>query len=201
MERPFSAYQGDEPYVFVCYSHANAEIVYPELVWLRDQGCNVWYDEGISPGGSWTDELADAIDRSNLLLFFGSPESVVSKHCVSEIGYAIDNDIPVLAVYLKETDLPSGMRLRLNSQQAVNKYAMNIDQYKNSLLKGTTKYLSLTESQSTDRLVLSGKLIPGLRASAGNKSVAVLPLASRSTDPEDEVLSDGISEERYCQVN
>ena len=30
MERPFPAYDGDEPYVFVCYSHEDPEIVYPE---------------------------------------------------------------------------------------------------------------------------------------------------------------------------
>ena len=31
MDRPFPAYQGDQPYIFVCYSHADTEIVFPEL--------------------------------------------------------------------------------------------------------------------------------------------------------------------------
>ena len=57
MEKPFAAYQGTEPYVFVCYAHDDSAIVYPELVWLRNQGVNVWYDEGISPGTEFPDEL------------------------------------------------------------------------------------------------------------------------------------------------
>ncbi len=48
MEKPFPAYQGDEPYVFVSYSHADTERVYAELARLNDQGFNIWYDEGIS---------------------------------------------------------------------------------------------------------------------------------------------------------
>ncbi|MCH8142813.1 MAG: toll/interleukin-1 receptor domain-containing protein [Proteobacteria bacterium] len=68
LDTPFPAYTGDEPYIFVSYAHADNEIVYPEIQWLRDQGFNVWYDEGISPGTVWRDELADSIEGSNLYL-------------------------------------------------------------------------------------------------------------------------------------
>ena len=68
MDTPFPAYTGDEPYIFVSYAHADNEIVYSEIQWLRDQGFNVWYDEGISPGTVWRDELADSIEGSNLYL-------------------------------------------------------------------------------------------------------------------------------------
>ncbi|MFB3106115.1 MAG: toll/interleukin-1 receptor domain-containing protein [Pseudomonadales bacterium] len=68
LDTPFPAYTGDEPYIFVSYAHADNEIIYPEIQWLRDQGFNVWYDEGISPGTVWRDELADSIEGSNLYL-------------------------------------------------------------------------------------------------------------------------------------
>ena len=49
MQRPFPAYKGDDPYIFICYAHADAEVVYPELVWLKKEGCNgsanVWQGE------------------------------------------------------------------------------------------------------------------------------------------------------------
>ena len=41
LEKPFPAYKGDEPYVFVCYAHGDADVVYPEIAWLHDQGFNV----------------------------------------------------------------------------------------------------------------------------------------------------------------
>ena len=47
MDRPFAAYTGDEPYVFVSYSHDNSSVVFPELAWLKESGFNIWYDEGI----------------------------------------------------------------------------------------------------------------------------------------------------------
>jgi len=37
MEKP-SAYRGNDPCVFVCYAHDDAEIVYPEIAWLQAQG-------------------------------------------------------------------------------------------------------------------------------------------------------------------
>lgn len=30
LERPFPAYKGDEPYIFVSYAHADEDMVYPE---------------------------------------------------------------------------------------------------------------------------------------------------------------------------
>ncbi len=36
MERPFQAYKGEDPYIFVSYAHADAALVYPELVRLKE---------------------------------------------------------------------------------------------------------------------------------------------------------------------
>ena len=31
LDRPFEAYRGDEPYVFICYAHDDQAVVYPEI--------------------------------------------------------------------------------------------------------------------------------------------------------------------------
>ena len=41
MDLPFTAYRGDDPYIFVSYSHEDRDIVFPRIQWLRDQGFNV----------------------------------------------------------------------------------------------------------------------------------------------------------------
>ena len=79
MDRPFSAYKGDELYVFVSYSHSDSSAVYSELVFLKDSGFNVWYDEGIEAGSEWREEIADAIKAASLFVFFVSSESVESQ--------------------------------------------------------------------------------------------------------------------------
>ena len=63
MERPFPAYEGDEPYIFVSYAHDDAGLVYAEITQLKDAGFHIWYDEGISPGSEWTEALGNAIKR------------------------------------------------------------------------------------------------------------------------------------------
>ena len=103
MKKPFTAYQGDEPFVFVSYAHDDAEFVYPELVRLREQGVNIWYDEGISPGELFTNELANGIGNCETFLFFVSPSSVASRNCLNEVQFAVSRGKRLVAIHLKET--------------------------------------------------------------------------------------------------
>ena len=57
MDRPLAAYKCDEPYVFVCYAHEDGDVVYPEMAWLQDQKVRLWYDERISGGHVWRQEI------------------------------------------------------------------------------------------------------------------------------------------------
>ncbi len=74
MDRPFPAYKGEEPYVFVSYAHKDVSLVYPELTWLNNQGINIWYDEGIEAGTEWREELGQA----NSSGYWSSPTSGIS---------------------------------------------------------------------------------------------------------------------------
>ena len=109
MKKPLKAYCGSEPYIFVCYGHADANAVYSELSWLNSDGFHIWYDEGIEPGLSWRDEVASAIMESSLFLIFISPSSVTSSVCQQEINLALTHERKILAVHLDETLLPPGM--------------------------------------------------------------------------------------------
>jgi serine/threonine-protein kinase len=141
MKIPFRAYSGDEPYVFVSYAHDDANTVYPEMQWLHDQGFNVWYDEGISPGAVWRNELAESIMGAGLFLFFVTPRSVKSDNCEKEVDFAIDHGIPVLTVHLQQTELPSGMKLTLSNIQGIMKYDLPDQAYREKLLASVGDYL------------------------------------------------------------
>ena len=90
MERPFSAYEGTEPFIFVCYAHDDAELVYPEITRLRDAGFRIWYDEGISPGSEWSETLAQRIQQCSVFLYFVTPRSVEREHCRVEVNFAFE---------------------------------------------------------------------------------------------------------------
>ncbi|MBT8040444.1 MAG: tetratricopeptide repeat protein [Gammaproteobacteria bacterium] len=114
MKRPFPAYRGSDPFVFVCYAHSDAETVYSDLVELDGRGIKIWYDEGIPAGSSWRAEIAAAIKGAGKLLYFISEASLHSTHCLREVDYALSHDIEIIPVYLEEVDLPGELELVLN---------------------------------------------------------------------------------------
>ncbi|HEY5647737.1 MAG TPA: TIR domain-containing protein [Pseudomonadales bacterium] len=133
MDKPFPAYDGKEPYVFVSYSHEDNASVYPELQRLHDRGFNIWYDEGLRPGSEWHSELAQAIEDCSLCIFFVTPRSARSAHCQREVHYALDQQRAVLAVHLEPTELPSGLRFALSNIQAILRYELKPAQYQTKL--------------------------------------------------------------------
>jgi hypothetical protein len=100
-DRP-AAYVGEGPYVHVCYAHDDAASVFGDIAWLTRQGINVWYDEGIPAGSRWSDELAARIRHASLFLFFASPASVRSNHCINEGNFVADLHTPFVAVQIQE---------------------------------------------------------------------------------------------------
>ncbi len=188
MERPFSAYSGTEPYVFVSYAHDDAAAVYPLLTELRSAGYNIWYDEGISPGSTWRDEVAVALTNCDLFLFFVSPRSVASHNCQQELNYSLSHLKKTLCVHLQETVLPPGMELSLSDKQAIMR-AHYGDNFLSKLVEAV--------GSNFQSALAAGDLAPDAEpVTAGNeKSIAVLPLENRSSDPENEYLGEGLAEE------
>jgi len=140
-ERPFEAYRGDGPFLFVSYAHADAESVYPDLVALRDAGFNVYYDEGISPGSRWTSDLADAIQRCSVFVAFLSPDAVASENCSNEIEFAVSRRRPMLVVHAQPTTLPAGLELSLGSRQALLKTELTQETYQQRLVTAVQSLL------------------------------------------------------------
>ena len=121
MDKPVAAYHGNEPYVFVCYSHKDSGSVYSDLVALDNNGVKFWYDEGISAGSSWRAKIATAIKGAKQFIFFISEASLKSSHCLREVDYALNNDIEIVPVYLEECSLPGELDLVLNRVHALFK--------------------------------------------------------------------------------
>ena len=126
---PYPAYRGNEPYVFVSYAHKDKDIVFPEIKRFNDAGFHVWYDEGISPGNEWSDEIAEALTKCTVFVVMLTPTSAPRESVLNEISFALDEGKPLLAVYLEDTELPPGLRLRISRKQAILKYNMTDEEY------------------------------------------------------------------------
>jgi len=147
-DRPRPAYEGDTPYIFVCYGHADADIVHPEIRWLQDQGFNVWWDEGIDPGTVWREGLAKAIKDSSLFLFFVTPNSVASAHCLRELNFSQEEQKPFLAVHLRATQLPDALRLSISDRQAILVHELPRDEFENKLRRTVASFIPIGSQAS-----------------------------------------------------
>jgi len=122
---PFEAYKGNQPYLFISYSHKDSQIVFKEITGLFNVGYRIWYDEGIDPGNEWPDEVAQALEKSAFFIVFISPNSINSQNVKNEINFALNKHKPFLAVHITDTVLPSGLLLRMGDIQAIFRYKMD----------------------------------------------------------------------------
>ena len=151
MDRPFPAYKGNEPYIFVSYSHNDAAVVFQELIWMSDLGFNIWYDEGIEAGSEWREEIANAITNTCLFLYFVSHDSARSENCRKEVNLADRKHIPILAIHLETTDLPGSLDLTLSDRQAVFRYEIPKQEYQQKLQSRISSYLAQRQTDEATR--------------------------------------------------
>ncbi len=128
-DAPFDAYKGSEPYIFISYSHKDAELVFPELIRFREQGFNVWYDQGIGVGEEWALSVEESLMNCALFVIFISENSVESVNVRNEINMALNENIPFVAIYLEDAELKYGLKLRIGSIQGILKYSMHENDY------------------------------------------------------------------------
>jgi TolB-like protein len=127
-------YQGDEPYVFVSYSHRDEKAMLEEVTSLQAAGINVWYDEGIEAGTEWREELATAISRAQCLVYYITANSAGSENCRREVHYAVDRGVPVIAVHVEDVDLPEGTRLAISDRQALMQHRLGREETRRRLV-------------------------------------------------------------------
>jgi len=131
---PCLAYTGKEPYLFISYAHVDGDRVYPEIKALSEQKYRIWYDEGITPGSEWSEEIGQAIIDSAMFIVFISRNAIQSRNVRNEINFALDNNIPFLAVHLEEVLLSVGLKLRMGSIQAIMKWQISATDYSRKML-------------------------------------------------------------------
>ena len=121
-DRSLAPYQGDEPYIFLSYSHRNSDWAAEVISWLKASGFRVWYDEGVIPATQWDENIAEAIEDCGYLIALISSEYLASSNCLDELNYARDRQKPLLLIYLEDVALPSGLAMRLGRLLAVHRY-------------------------------------------------------------------------------
>lgn len=118
MDRPI-AYMGDQPYIFVSYSHKDCERVWPIILKLQAEGFRIWYDDGISPGTEWDLNIATHIRKCDFFAAFISRNYLESENCKDELSFVRELGKNRVLIYLEEVVLPDELQMRLGRLQAI----------------------------------------------------------------------------------
>ncbi|MCK4924901.1 MAG: toll/interleukin-1 receptor domain-containing protein [Spirochaetes bacterium] len=121
---PFEAYKGIRPYMFSSYAHKDMEIVFKVLKKLNKNRYRIWYDEGIEPGNEWPEVVGNAVINCAQFIAFMSPAAADSRNVRNEVNLAFNDDKEIIVVYLRKTNLSSGMRLQIGTVQFINHYEL-----------------------------------------------------------------------------
>lgn len=119
---PFKAYVGDDPFVFISYSHTDKLQVYPIIKNLNKAGINIWYDEGILISEDWKKCIVENLERCQAFVVFITPRVINSENVRKEINFALNKGKKFFAIFLKETELPSDLEFEIAHIQYMNKY-------------------------------------------------------------------------------
>lgn len=137
---PFPASHGHGKYIFIGYSYKDSESVFKEIKRFNEAGYNVWYDEGISPGNEWDDEIAKALEHCSLFVVFLTKNSTQSGNVADEIKYVISEKSPHIGIYLEECSLSDGLKLCFQHKDSIMKYNMTEEEYEYTYQKAFDSY-------------------------------------------------------------
>ena len=118
-------YDGDQPYIFISYAHANSPAVMEVVQELHHRGFRIWYDDGIEVGSEWQENIAQHLADANLMIAFVSNAYMRSDNCRKEMHYAVSKKKNLINIFLEETKLTPGMEMQIGNLFALMKYTMS----------------------------------------------------------------------------
>ena len=142
-------YDGDDPYIFISYSHKDYKFVWHLVEQMQNEGYRIWYDEGIIPGTEWDAYIEQKLENSACLICCITDNYWASKNCLDELKFAIELDNKeLLLVYLTDSPIPNGTGLRMRIGRIQNIHRSNFESDKAFLEKIMTgKGLDITNEK------------------------------------------------------
>lgn len=129
----FEAYTGNEPYLFISYSHRDTKLVFPILDALYDRRYRLWYDESCENGNDFRDELRTRIQNCEAVVLFVSASSMASRFCGMEIIVAREYGKRLYPIFLDDSEVPPAFEILLSNTH--HSTAENIDRLMKSMVR------------------------------------------------------------------
>ena len=181
--------------VFVSYKRENLAAVGRLVEALRAEGVGVWWDQDIPPNAAWEATIEAALAAAKLVIVAWSPAAVASENVKAEARWARAQG-RLLQVFVEACEPPLffGERQGVDLKHWAGAAA---DAAFQSLLGAVREGLTGQPFASADDGAASTfvALADVSHMQPTKPSIAVLPFANLSGDPEQEYFADGMVEE------
>ena len=146
-------YEGEDPYIFISYSHKDSDLVFPLINQLNSKGYRIWLDKGLNGGDEFHAQICRHIKNASAVIVFLSPYSNKSRYIAKEIDVAFKNSKPIVPVFLKETVLSDTLEILLGSYQHLFFYKYeNDDEFIEKLLSSIKIKDSMLDQSKIDKV-------------------------------------------------
>jgi adenylate cyclase len=179
--------------VFVSYKRENLAAVGRLVAALRAEGVGVWWDQDIAPNAAWEATIEAALAAAKLVIVAWSPAAVASENVKAEARWARQQG-RLLQVFVEACAPP----LFFGERQGVDLKGWSggaTDLGFRAVLEAVRSGLSQPPAPSSDDAAAPPVVADPPPPLPSKPSIAVLPFANLSGDPEQEYFADGMVEE------
>jgi TolB-like protein len=173
--------------IFISYANEDRTRIEPLVRELETAGYSVWWDRHLKGGARFSAEIESEVKSAEVVLVAWSPNAVKSRWVADEADLALETG-NLLPISLDGTRSPMGFR----QLQTIDfsDWTGGAAPCVSALLDALTHHV--TSGAQTAGGSVSPPASPQTRSDA---SIAVLPFACFSSDPEQEFFADGIVED------
>lgn len=93
------SYEGNEPYIFVSYSHNQQERIYDILWKLHNRGVRFWYDDSLNTGENWETGVKVKMENAASVWFFFDINFFSSFALKREVRFVSDKALNYAPIY------------------------------------------------------------------------------------------------------
>jgi TolB-like protein/tetratricopeptide (TPR) repeat protein len=187
--------------VFVSYARTDKALVAPLVAALEAQGWSVWWDPAIAPGQEFDLQIATGLRSAAAVMVVWTHQSVESRWVRGEARDAADRGI-LVPVRFGDAPLPIDFRaLHTADLDAGTDPARSADFQ--DVVRAIGAIIARRGGSPTDgmRPETVPAAAPGTGPEPVRVSICVLPFSNLGGDPEQQALSDGISEDIITELS
>ena len=199
---------GGSPPVFVSYASQDAAVANSIVDSLERNDLRCWIaPRDVTPGSHYADHIISAISKARVLVLVLSDSALASKHVGKEVERASSKGRPIIALRTDAAPLTPAFEYFLSESQWIDVGAGGVAAVAAKLVDAVRSHadsavstgpvaspVAAGHSEGAPAPVL-GRAVQTSTGAANLASIAVLPFASLSNDPEKDFFGDGIADE------